>query len=201
MIPGVILAAGASSRLGRPKALLPTGVAGETFLTRIVATLRRGGVDDVVVVTGPETDAVVELVSALPLPPRLVGNPEPQRGQLSSLRCGLGAVDRPGVRAMLVTLVDLPLVTADTVRLLLDTYRRTAAPVVRPVHQGRHGHPVIFDRSVFDALRHADPAVGAQAVVRAYGGEVLDVPVEDAGAVQDIDTREDYERIVGQPLS
>ena len=200
MIPGVVLAAGAATRMGRPKALLPTGSAGETFLSRAVSTLQAAGVDDVVVVVAPGADDVRRAVAALPVLTRVVENPHPEHGQLSSVLAGLNLVDHPGVMAMLVTLVDAPFVRVDTVRALLAAYRRTVAPVVRPASGGRHGHPVIFDRRVFHELRHADPALGAKAVVRAHGLEVLDVDVEDEGAFQDIDTPEDYERATGRPL-
>ena len=199
MIPGVVLAAGASSRMGRPKALLPTDVAGETFLTRIIRTLREAEVDDVVVVMGKDADAIRQAVQG-DLEPRFIENPEPEAGQLSSLLVALRAVDHPGVRGMLVALVDVPLVSAETVRraFVLAAYRRSGAPVVRPVSGGRHGHPVIFDRAVFAELRRADPHIGAKAVVRAHQAAVVDVEVEDAGAVADVDTPADYDRIIGR---
>lgn len=200
MIPGVVLAAGAATRMGRVKALIPTAVAGETFLSRIVTTLDAAGVDDVVVVLAPGADDVRRAVLTLPILARLVENPHPERGQLSSVLAALAAIDHPGVSGMLVTPVDVPFVSADTAQALIVAWRRTRAPVVRPSRAGRHGHPVIFDRAVFDALRHADPALGAKAVVRAYGAAVLDVAVDDDGAFQDIDTPEDYERATGRPL-
>ena len=166
MIPGVLLAGGASSRMGgRPKALLPTGQGDETFLARIVSALREGGVDDVVVVAGYHVEAIERAASLLAMPVRVLHNPAPEDGQLSSLLIALTAVDHPGVSAMLVTLVDLPLVLPATVRAVLEGYRRTAAPIVRPARGGRHGHPILFDRSLFDELRHADPELGAKPVV------------------------------------
>ena len=198
MIPAAILAAGASSRMGRPKALLPTGVAGETFLTRIVHILSDANVDDLLVVTGKDSAAIRAAVEVGLMPLRVIENPEPEAGQLSSLLMALRAVDHPGVRGMLVTLVDVPLVSADTVRAVLEAYRRSGAPVVRPVRGGRHGHPVVFDRSVFDELRSADPHIGAKAVVRAHQAAVVDVAVEDQGAFLDVDTQADYDRIIGR---
>ena len=101
---------------------------------------------------------------------------------------------------MLVTLVDVPLVTAATVEALLAAYRASRAPVVRPARGGRHGHPVIFDRAVFDELRRADLAAGAKTVVQARLDQVLDVPVEDGGAFLDVDTPDDYARAFGRSL-
>ena len=183
--------------MGRAKALLPTDVAGETFLSRLASTLRAGGVDDVVVVTGPDSSAARDAVASERLLARFVENPEPARGQVSSLWEALRAIDRPGVRAMLVTLVDVPLVSPETVRALLDTYRQTGAPIVRPAQGERHGHPVIFDRSLFDELRGVDPTRGAKAVVRAHESSIVHVPVDDEGAFTDIDTPEAYERVFG----
>ena len=198
MIPGVVLAGGASSRMqGRPKALLPAGPGRETFLERIVSTLRAGGVDDVVIVTGHHHDAVGGRASLLRPMVRVVRNPRPEQGQLSSLLAALGVVDHPGVRAMLVTLIDLPLVSAATVRAVLDAYRRTGAPLVRPGRGGRHGHPVVFDRRLFPELRQADPAHGAKPVVRAHEAAGFVVAVDDPGAFTDVDTPEDYRRCFG----
>ena len=102
------------------------------------------------------------------------------------------------MRAALVTLIDVPLVNAATVRILLQEYRGGASLIVRPTRDGRHGHPVIFDRALFDELRKANPAEGAKEVVRAYSAELLNVEVDDEGAFTDIDTPEDYERWIGE---
>jgi molybdenum cofactor cytidylyltransferase len=97
----------------------------------------------------------------------------------------------------MVTLVDVPLVSRATVEGVLSAYRSTGAPIVRPVSGDRHGHPVIFDRSLFRALENADPKVGARAVLRDFEAAILDVPVEDEGALHDIDTPADYDRYAG----
>jgi molybdenum cofactor cytidylyltransferase len=179
--------------MGRAKALLPLD--GDTFLSRIVRTFLAAGVDDVVVVVGHEAG---EIVGALPgeLPVRFVENRDYNRGQLSSLLAGLAVIDRPGVRAMLMTLVDVPLVTSATVRAVIDRYRQTHAPVVRPTSGSRHGHPLLIDRSLFDALRGADADSGAKPIVRAHASAAGDVEIADEGAFVDVDTREDYERLL-----
>ena len=201
MIPGVVLAGGASSRMGgRPKALLPTGHGDETFLARIVSALRQGGVDDVVVVAGYHEETISRAANRMAAPLRVLHNPSPEQGQLSSLLVALKAIDHPGVRAMLVTLVDLPLVRPSTVRAVLEGYRRSGAPIVRPACAGRHGHPILFDRALFDELRQADPALGAKPVVRAHADDGMDIEIQDEGAFSDVDTPEDYERVFGVPL-
>src|SRR5688500_16443820 len=108
MVPAVVLAAGRSSRMGRPKALLPCGPGQETFVARVVSRVRRGGGGgDVLVVGRPDDTALREELDRLALPPRFVENPDPDRGQLSSLIAGLNVADRPGVRGVLVLPVDI----------------------------------------------------------------------------------------------
>src|SRR6266571_3139529 len=193
VLPALVLAAGRSSRMGRAKATLPLD--GDTFLSRIVRTLLAAGVDDVVVVVGHEAAAII---GAFPseLPARFVDNRNYDRGQLSSLLAGLAVVDRPGVQAVLVTLVDVPLVTTATVRAVIDRYRQTHAPIVRPTSGARHGHPLLIDRSLFAELRAADAEAGAKPIVRAYASAAGEVEIADEGAFVDIDTIEDYERLL-----
>jgi molybdenum cofactor cytidylyltransferase len=196
VIPAIVLAAGRSSRMGRSKATLPVSD-GHTFLTRIVRTFLDSGVDDVIVVVGHDADAIAASFSESGLPARFVVNREYDRGQLSSLLAGLNVIDRPGVAAVLMTLVDVPLVSSSTVRAVIDAYRRTGVPIVRPTSGDRHGHPLLIDRSVFAALRAADFTSGAKPVVRAYASAIGDIPIEDEGAFTDIDTEEEYRKTIG----
>ena len=182
-------------RMGRTKALLPIGE-NDTFLSRVVRTLRDGGVDDVIVVVGADANAIRAVIDLEKMPARVVDNPDFEQGQLSSLIAALRIADRPGVRAALVTLIDVPLIAASTVRTLLNEYRAGAALIVRPLSRARHGHPVIFDRALFEELRRANPKEGAKEVVRAYSAELLNVEIEDEGAFTDIDTPEDYARYI-----
>jgi molybdenum cofactor cytidylyltransferase len=181
--------------MGRDKAKLHAGD-GHTFLTRIVRTFLDAGVDDVIVVVGHDADAIAASFSESGMPARFVVNRDYDRGQLSSLLAGLNAIDRPGVSAVLVTLVDVPLVSAATVRTVVDSYRRTGAPIVRPTDGDRHGHPLLIDRSVFGALRSADLSTGAKPIVRAHASAIGDIIVEDEGAFTDIDTEDDYRRTI-----
>ena len=186
--------------MGRAKATLPLDD-GDSFLTRIVRTFLDAGVDDVVVVVGHEANAIVSAFASSGLPARFVVNREYDRGQWSSLVAGLGVVDRPGVAAALVTLVDVPLVTASTVRAVLECYRHTRAPVVRPTSGTRHGHPLLIDRSLFAELRAADPVAGAKPIIRAHASTAGDFAIADEGAFRDIDTEEDYQAVVTDRLN
>jgi len=193
VLPALILAAGASSRMGRTKALLPLP-GGETFLERLEATLRAAGVEEVVAVIGYDADAIRAAAAEAGLRLRLVRNSDASRGQLSSLLAGLDALP-PG--PVLVTPVDLPLVTPETVRRVLDAWRATGAPIVRPERAGQHGHPVVFSEPILAELRAADLAAGARPVIQAHRHEIVDVPVDDPGAFDDIDTPDEYRRIAG----
>ena len=195
VIPAIVLAAGRSSRMGRAKALLPLG-GGETFLTRIVGTFLDAGVDDVVIVVGHERDEIVQTFTASGLPARFAVNADYDRGQLSSLLAGIAVVDRPGVSAVLMTLVDVPFVSAATVRAVVDHYRRTRAAVVRPTSGARHGHPLLIDRALFGELRAAEHDSGAKPIVRAHASAAGDLPIADEGAYLDIDTVEEYARAI-----
>jgi len=186
--------------MGHVKANLPIGlpIAGDpairdTFLTRIVKTLHHADIADVIIVVGHEREAVMTRFAESGLSARFVENADYESGQLSSLLAALRIVDRPGVVAALVTLVDVPFVSAVTVRAVVDRYRQTLAPVVRPARAGRHGHPLLIDRSLFEQLRHSDPVAGAKPVVRSNATPAGDVEVDDEGAFRDIDTPEDYE--------
>lgn len=197
VLPGIILAAGRSSRFGRPKALLPAH--GTTFVGGILAAYAAGGITSTVVVIRPGDQGLREEVARVAPAARTIENPHAEAGQLTSLVAGLNAVDGPGVEGAIVTLVDVPLVTSSTIGALLDARSRYPdAPILRATYRGRHGHPVIFARAVFEALRRADPAVGAKDVFRQCAGRVHDVDVNDAGVIDDVDTPADYVRLFGR---
>jgi molybdenum cofactor cytidylyltransferase len=194
VISAIILAAGKSTRMGQPKANLHLGP-NDTFLSRIVHTFRAVNLDDVLVVIGHDADLIVDAFARTGARARFVTNPNYEDGQLSSFICGLNAVDRPGVEATLMTLVDVPLVTPRTVRAVIERWRDTRAPIVRPVSGSEHGHPILIARSLFDAIRLSDPASGAKAVVRAHASPAGDVDVADRGAFLDFDTDADYRQL------
>jgi molybdenum cofactor cytidylyltransferase len=196
MIAAVVLAAGRSTRMGCPKAFLPHFSAGSTFLGHLIEAGRSGGADPVLVVGRPDDPALRAEVSRLGA--TFVENHEADRGQLSSLVAALDYFSPTEPDAIVVLPVDVPVITAAVVSRLISAAQGTTATIVRAAHQGRHGHPVLFRRSVFDELRGADPTTGARAVVRRDPNRVLDVETGEPGVLVDLDTPEDYERIFGR---
>lgn len=187
--------------MGTPKALLPDAD-GRAFVARIVRTFATAGVDDIIIVTGSQHDAIAAAVTAdrPPVAPRLVRNPDPSRGQLSSLWTALDVID-PRAEGLLMTLVDVPMLRASTIRAVIDAWRTQRAPIVRPAMGDRHGHPVLFDRAIFDELRRAPLSQGAKTVVHAHAHRLINVPVDDPGALVDIDTPGDYDRVMNKGAS
>ena len=182
--------------MGSPKALLSTRD-GRPFVVSIADTFAQSGLDEMLVVTGRDHDRVAAALAdvTFDVPLRIARNPDPSRGQLSSLLTAMDIAVTPATEALVVTLVDVPLVTVDTVRRVIDEWRRARAPITRPAIGDRHGHPVVFDRRLFDELRQAPLDAGAKVVVRAHAASVLNVPVTDEGCLVDIDTPRDYETL------
>lgn len=185
-VAGVILAAGASTRMGTPKALLDAG--GATFVARLADTLLRGGCASVVVVAGSGSGPLAAEVAGTPA--RLVVNPGGEGGQLGSLRAALADLGRAddSPAAIVFTPVDNPAVAPGTVDALIGAWRSSRASIVAPEHQGERGHPVLVDMAIAPEFHEAGLAEGARTVVRRDPGRVLHVPVPDPAILDDLDT-------------
>jgi molybdenum cofactor cytidylyltransferase len=185
-VASVILAAGASTRMGRPKMLLPVG--GSTLLAAAVAPHLEAGVGRVIVVLGSEAEAVGRS-AGLPEDPRMriVVNEGWSEGMASSLRRGLGECG--SAAAALVALGDEPGVTAERVRRIVGAWE-PGVPLVVPVHGGRASHPVLFDRRLWSELESIAGDVGAREVVRRHGAEAVRV---ECAPLADLDTPGDYQ--------
>jgi CTP:molybdopterin cytidylyltransferase MocA len=183
--------------MGRPKALLPCGPGGETFVGALARAMTAAGLPRVVIV-GRQTDEVLRThVAALPVAAVFAGNRHPERGQLSSLLVGIEYAEARGAEAVLVMPVDIPLVRADTLARVGAEWQTNRPAIARAVHRGRHGHPVVFGREVFDARRDAEPRRGAKAVLASHAAAILDVEVDDPAVLRDVDRPEDYAALFG----
>lgn len=189
-VAGLVLAAGAGSRLGRPKALVEYD--GELLVDRAAGTLSAAGCDPVVVVLGCSAGEVAEradLGHAV-----VIVNDDWASGMGSSLRTGLRALEELAVDAVVVGLVDQPLVTSDVVRRLIDARGARAAVVAS--YGGSNRNPVLLDRAIWgDVCDSAIADVGARAWLRAHPDDVLAVACDDLGSDIDIDTPDDLLRL------
>jgi CTP:molybdopterin cytidylyltransferase MocA len=193
-IAAAVLAAGRSTRMRNPKALLD--FRGKPFVVTVLEALEALDIKHRVVVLG---------VDAPRIRPRLAGhacilveNLDADSGPIGSLRAALAALKPVRPTGVLVWPVDVPHVRLATVERLMATRERTAAPVVLPTFAGRRGHPVIWGESLFAELE-ASPAAtrdGARALVHAYADQIAAVPVDDPAVIDDIDTPDDYERLI-----
>lgn len=189
MIAAVILAAGESSRMGRPKALLP--IDGKNFIEKIVDALSRSRIARTFVVLGHDAEEMRRKLAHLPV--TILINPDYKKGQLSSLQVAIRRLLREeDCRGMLVHLVDHPYISASLVNLLIQRFEQEGKPIAVPRYHGKRGHPVIFARSLFHELLDAPQEQGAKAVVTAHRDETLEIETEDEGITLDIDTPELY---------
>jgi molybdenum cofactor cytidylyltransferase len=177
--------------MGYPKPLLRVGT--NSFIGR-TTELSLGIASRLVIVLGAHADRVRPAV-AYSSQVRIVENPNFNRGQLSSLKVGLAEVMTGDANAVVVHLTDHPLVLAATFEALVKGYKKAAKPIVVARYRGRRGHPVIFDRAIFEELMAAPEDQGARVVVNADAERVHYVDVNDPGVVLDLDTPADLLRV------
>lgn len=186
-LPGIILAAGSSTRMGRPKALLPVG--DSTFLNRLIATFAVH-CEPVIVVLGGDAEAVR---ATLADSPGVVAafNPDHRLGMLTSLQTGLAHAPArsPGV---VFTLVDHPRLKSDTLEAILRHFEQPEAEVVIPRYSGERGHPVAISWRVAEELLAAPKTGSPKDIIRKHRTATVFVDLDDAAIVEDIDTPEDY---------
>jgi molybdenum cofactor cytidylyltransferase len=202
---GVILAAGESSRMGRDKALLPwpplaatlvpsTG----TFLSAAIRSLLRA-TDFVIVVVGKNEPALAPIVYSDGA--SLVVNPDPSRGQFSSLQIGLGEVLNRGRDAAIVTLVDRPPASSATIQTLYHAFEAADQNVwaVVPEFSGKHGHPYLVGREMMEAFLRIPATSIARDVEHQHQEHIQYVQVDDPLVVLNINTPEDYASLLTRP--
>ena len=189
MIVAVVLAAGKSERMGRPKMLLPFGR--KTLIETVLAGVLRSRVEGIVVVLGAHRDAIEPVVSKFAL--RTVFNDDFGTGMLSSVLRGLREVPA-AAQAVLVVLGDHPFPPATVIDRLIAAHEKTGKGIVLPVHRGRRGHPVLIDMRYRDAVTALDPSVGLRQLARDHPDDVLEVSVRTPAVLADIDRPADYRK-------
>ena len=182
----LLLAAGASTRMGRPKQLLP--YRGRTLLRHAAETAVVAGCAPIVLVTGALHDELLAEIVGLPI--LAVHNPDWETGMASSIRAGLAAVAAAAPRAVLVMLTDQPLVTPELLRQLIVQQQATQAPIVAAAYGETLGVPAIFDKSLLPELLKLQGAQGAGRLIARLGAAVGQVAFP-AGLL-DVDTPAQY---------
>ena len=189
----LLLAAGASTRMGRPKQLLPYH--GRTLLRHAAETAIASGCAPIVLVTGALHEALVAEVSGLPI--RAIHNPEWETGMASSIRAGLAALNESPPAAVLIMLTDQPLVTPGLLQELITRQQQTQAPVVAATYGDTLGVPAVFAAAMLPELLQLQGQQGAGRLIGSYGAAVERVPFPEG--LLDVDTPAQYAALLAQP--
>jgi molybdenum cofactor cytidylyltransferase len=193
LLAALILSAGASRRMGRPKALLPYREG--TFLEHLLEVTRhpRIGLTRVVLGAGAETIQNVAKLDAS----TVVFNPDWEKGQLSSICAGIRSLEGIDTDGIVLCPVDHPLVSARLVSELVEKFYKEKKAIVLPTYNGRRGHPVIFSSALFGELLASPTEMGARAVVWAHAADVLEVPTDEEGVVLNLNDPDMLKRATG----
>jgi molybdenum cofactor cytidylyltransferase len=192
MISAIILAAGESKRMGRPKMLLPWGEV--TVLGQVISTYQAAGVQDVLVVTGGAREQVTAIAEEHGA--RTIFNEQFANGEmLSSLQRGLQllSAEEPGAEAALIGLGDQPQVQAGCVKQICETFQERAAGLIVPSYQKRRGHPWLVERSFWNELLELRPPRSPRDFLNRHAAEILYVEMDTPSTLADLDTPQDYQ--------
>jgi molybdenum cofactor cytidylyltransferase len=190
-IAGIILAAGASSRMGRTKQLLP--LRGQTILECVVDNALASSLDRIIVVLGHKAVEIEQLVASRGV--ATIHNHLYAKGQSTSLKAGLRALSEE-FDAALFLLGDQPLVGPQIINQILAAYQASPSPIVLPVFNGKRGNPALFSRETFSRIMALKEDRGARPLFEEYAEHILKLPVSDPAIHFDIDTEEDYRQLL-----
>ncbi|HTW45690.1 MAG TPA: molybdenum cofactor cytidylyltransferase [Acidobacteriaceae bacterium] len=193
-VGAVVLAAGRSARMGEIKQLLPLD--GRMVLERTLANVRGSAVDEVVLVLGHAAEEIRQQLPAKLLDNvTLAMNQEFAEGMSSSLRVGLAALG-PQMDAAMIVLGDQPLVRPETMDRIIQKYSESNAEIVVPHYRGKRGNPVLLDRTLFPEAMTLEGDTGFRTLFGRHAEGLVATDVDDVGVLLDIDSREDYTRLL-----
>jgi molybdenum cofactor cytidylyltransferase len=189
MVWAIILAAGESKRMGKPKLLLPFGE--KTIIETIVETVVSSKVEKTLVILGSDRKKIEERIKNYPA--RVVYNRDFRSGMLSSVQCGFKALPEEA-RAVLVVLGDQPKISANIINKLIDAYKSKGKGIVLPVYKNERGHPVLIDVKYRKEVENLSPEVGLRGTVYNHPEDILEVDVNTPSILKDIDDESDYKK-------
>ncbi len=193
---GIVLAAGMSRRLGRPKQLLQ--VEGKPLIAHVIERVLASRLDGVTVVLGHEAEVIQAAVSSYDV--AVTFNPDYAKGQSTSLVAGVDSVPA-GTDAIVVLLADQPGIRTVTIDALIEARRATRAPIVMTAYGEMRSHPVLFGAETFESLRSITGDKGARDVIRAHGANVAVVADGRTSPPADVDTDEAYAAMMRDGLA
>lgn len=187
MISAILLAAGKSRRIGKPKQVLPLG--SSTILEQTVDNLLRSKIDDLIVVLGYAAQEVMKKIANRPV--KIAINPAYEQGMSTSIVTGLRLVDNKA-QAVMITLADQPFICINIINSLIETFFHHNKGIVIPTYQGRRGHPVIFAVKYKEELLKLTGDIGGRQIIKRHSEDVVEMPVDSESINVDIDTLSDY---------
>ena len=192
-ISGIILAAGSASRMGKTKQLLPFGE--KTLLGQVIQNAGESELHEIIVVLGHRADEIEQAINFSGT--KVVRNTAYSKGQSTSLIKGLENVSSICDAAMFL-LADQPLVTAAIINMLIDKFKTSNAPIVIPYCNGIRGNPVIIGSPLFHRLNSLSGNTGARALFNEFKESILKVPISNEAILVDVDTKDDYEKLISK---
>jgi molybdenum cofactor cytidylyltransferase len=187
MLSAILLAAGESKRMGKPKQLMPLGKS--TLLEQAIDNLLNSSVDETIVVLGHKAQEITKTIANKPV--KIVLNPDYRQGMSTSIIAGLILVD-PRSHAVMLALGDQPLVASQTINQLIEAFNKHNKGIAVPTYRGRRGHPIIFDIRYKAELFKLKGDIGGREIIQNHPKDVFKVAVDSESVVSDIDTKEDY---------
>jgi molybdenum cofactor cytidylyltransferase len=187
-VSAVLLAGGASRRMGRPKQLLL--VDGQPMLVRVVDAALKAGLAQVIVVLGADSGEIAGTLKDRPV--TIVANPDWEEGMASSLRAGLASVDDRSGAALFIP-ADMPRLSPVVMRAIVSHFQALGKHIVIPTYGGRRGNPVLVARALFPELMALRGDVGGRAIFAAHTSDIAEVEISDEGILFDVDTPSDYD--------
>jgi len=195
MISAIVLAAGESKRMGRPKQLLAWQ--GKTLLRHVLESLMKSDADEIILVLGHEAEAIRKGLTEFQI--KIVINPDYKQGMASSLRQGLLAMN-PTSEAFLVLLADQPGIGPEIMNRMIRDFQRADPKrgIVRPVYQGLRGHPVLIGVQYLQEALQLQGDVGARQILMNHPEDIIEIEVDQDVVLKDIDTPEEYQKYINR---
>jgi molybdenum cofactor cytidylyltransferase len=188
MLSAILLAAGESKRMGKPKQLMPLGQS--TILEQAIDNLLSSAANEIIVVLGHGAEEIKKTIATKPV--KIMINPNYKEGMSTSIIAGLILAD-PQAEAIMLALGDQPSVDSQIINHLIDEFYNHDKGIAVPTYQGRRGHPIIFAVKYKEKLLELEGDIGGREIIKQHPDDVLEVAVDSESVISDIDTRDDYQ--------